>query len=41
MLVVMNAKTLHHSFIPTFTKTLNQFFYLSSTNRNLETRIPI
>ena len=35
MLVVVYAKILHHSFIPTMYETLNHFFYLS--NENLET----
>ena len=36
MLVVIYSKILHHRFIPTIYQFLNQFFYLSSANENLE-----
>ena len=32
---------LHYSFIPTIYETLNQFFYLSSENENLETCVQV
>ena len=37
MLVVIYAKILHATSFPQFTKPVNQFYYLSRANENLET----
>ena len=39
--VVIYAEILHHRFIRQFTKFLNQTFYLSIANENLETFIQV
>ena len=41
MLVVRYTKMLYHNSIRQFTETLNQFFYLSWTNGNFETCMPV
>ena len=41
MLVTIDAKILHHSFISTIDKNFKPVFYISSANENLETCIQV